>query len=265
MSDSNQKEPGRFGDDGAAVIQVTPGQIVGAALFLLVAATIIFFAGVFARGLTMSKTEEEPTVTPPAPLEQENVAVLPAPEPVVPEPEPDPVPPKPAEEEKSPPPKPEPEPEPEPAPEVVKTAPPVIEMKPVKAEAEEPEPMAEVAPPEPEPGPDPEPEASAPEEPTSPPPAESQPEPLPELPPSTSGSFTVQVLSIGVAKRAQAEAYQRDALEDKDVQVTLVESSDGKLIRAYVGSYATRAEAEQARNALVRAGFDGCFIKQRDD
>ncbi len=263
MSDSNQKDPGRFGEDGAAVIQVTPGQIVGAALFLLVAAAIIFFAGMFARGLTMSKTEEAPAPPPPAPLELENVAVLPAPDPVVPEADPEPTPPKPT-EEKKPPAKPAPEPEPEPAPEVVKTAPPVLEMKPVKAEAEEPEPVEEPAPPEPEPEPEPEPPAPAPKE-STPPPAETKPEPLPELPPSTSGPFTVQVMSIGVAKRAQAEAYQRDALENKDVQVSLVDSSDGKLIRAYVGSYASRAEAEKARAALVRAGFDGCFIKQRED
>lgn len=272
MSDPNQKEPGRFGEDGAAVIQVTPGQIVGAALFLLVAATIIFFAGVFARGLTMSPAEEEPAPPPTIAKTTDRGVDLPAPEPekAAPEPEAKPAPPKPA-EATTPVQPPKAEPKPEPEPEVVKKAPPVIEMKPVTAEATEPEPAAETTPPEPEPEPEPTPTPPAEEKPApapenvTAPPADPEPQPLPEIPPSTTGSFTVQVMSIGTAKRAQAQEFQRDALENKDVQVMLVESSDGKWIRAFVGSYANKADAEKARDELTRAGFEGCFVKKRDE
>jgi cell division protein FtsN len=133
----------------------------------------------------------------------------------------------------------EPEPEREPEPE------PKVEMI-----AEEPEPT-------PPPAPEPEPKPETKPEPT--------PAPLPELPASSSGPFTVQVMSIGVEKRAQAERYQREALEDKNVRVELVESADGKLLRAFVGAYANRADAEKARSELARAGFDGCFIKKREE
>ncbi len=265
MSDSNQKDPGRFGDDGAAVIQVTPGQIVGAALFLLVAAAIIFFAGMFVRGLAMTADE---TKAPPEPQQQredmEHMAVLPAPDPVIEEPEPEPSPPEPEKEAK-------PAPEPDQEPVTFEAKPAVVEPEPTSAPVEEPEPEIKPAPPEPEPASEPEmvPEPKPEPEPvveSTPAQAEPAPLPLPEIPDSTAGgAYTVQVMSIGIAKRAQAELFQRDALENKDVQIELVESADGKRLQAFVGSYATKADASKARDALLRAGFDGCFVKKRDE
>ena len=265
MSDPNQNEPGRFGEDGAAVIQVTPGQIVGAALFLMVAAAIIFFAGMFARGLTMSTADKGPTSDGQESDRLDEVAGIPAPPPEAPNEERRPrtraekVESEESPREPEPAPAPEPEPEPEPDPEVVEHTSEVVEPEPESAEPTEPEPAIESKPPITEPDPDPPtPEDEAPA-------AEPQPAPLPEIPPSTTGPYTVQVMSIGIAKRTQAEQFQRDAHENKNVQMELVESTDGKLIRAYVGSYADRADAESARDELAQAGFDGCFIKKREE
>jgi len=257
MSDSNQNDPGRFGEDGAAVIQVTPGQLVGAAFFLMVGAAIIFFAGMFARSLTMDTTTVQSDPAPEVSDELDQVAVLPAPDPIDPKPEPEPIP-TPAEPVEDPTPV---EPEPEPTPEIVEETTPVVESGPATVEEVEPEPVMETQPPEPEPTPEPEPEPSKP----PPPPAQPKPQPLPEIPASTTGPYTVQVMSIGITKRAKAEVFQRDALENKNVLMELVESSDGKLLRAYVGSYANRSEAETARDELARAGFEGCFIKKREE
>ncbi len=253
MSDSHQKEPGRFGEDGAAVIQVTPGQIVGAALFLLVAAAIIFFAGMFARGLTMTASNEDVIPTPQPSSDVIEGTSIPAPDPKIPEVDPAPQPQEPAEEP--------PLDEPDPEPVVVVEVPSVVEPESAPAEVEAPKEVMELAVSEPEPAPEPEP--ATPEE-TTPLPPEPEPEPLPEIPPSTDGPYTVQVMSIGIAKRAQAEAFQRDAHENKDVQLELVETADGKSIRAFAGSYADKATAGKARDALLHAGFDGCFVKKRD-
>lgn len=283
MSDSGKKGSGQLGDNGAAVIQVTPGQIVGAAVFLFVAAAVIFLAGMFARGLTMSSADDtEPAPAQQEPPELENVAEIPAPDPTPPdpappEPTPEPLEPEPSQEEwpeeqavdLEPKFELEVEPEPklveepptvtvkepliiEPEPEMEPVPTPAVEETEQPAPPTEPEPPAEEPPPPP-PAPEPEPEPAP----------QPKPEPLPEIPASTTGPYTVQVMYIGIEKRAEAEVFQRNALENKNVRMELVETPDAKGLRAYVGSYANRADAEKARNELLRAGFTGCFITKR--
>jgi len=290
MSDKKDSGP-------ATVIELTPGQILSAAIFMLIVAATIFFAGMFARGLTTSATNPPPS----EPTSEPAIGTdIPAPEPPMQtasadtEPEDTtPAPPQPPEPEDS---------EPEPAEPTINTPPPAEIIEPDESDATQadpepalepvevdvvpvketmPEPASEPEESEPAPAPEPEPaeteqtpepnpepaetEQTPEPEPEPEPPAEPAPKPLPELPPSSDGQFTVQVMSIGVAKRANAEVFQRDALENKAVQVRLVDSADGKWVRAFVGTYATRAEADQAMRELRKAGFDGCFVKRLDE
>lgn len=263
--------------EGAAIIQVTPAQIVGAAAFLIFAGVLIFIAGMLAQGLTSASksAEKQAVATPESDFGDLSVSDLAAPDPEpVPEvieeqaePEPPAEPPEPVREtamqEREVEPVPiEPGSDPADEPDTIVTAPAVIEDEEVMDHNSEPEPTPEpeveqpaatvVQPAIADPVPD-EPELT---EQAAPPPAASTSD--------GAGLFTVQVVSFKTERAAQATEYQIEVLEEKQLRVELLNSSDGKWIRAVIGSYETREAAEVARKELVAAGFKDCFVQRRD-
>ncbi|HOS03022.1 MAG TPA: SPOR domain-containing protein [Candidatus Hydrogenedentes bacterium] len=76
--------------------------------------------------------------------------------------------------------------------------------------------------------------------------------------------FTVQVVAYDVKNREQAENYKKLLEANSDLRAEIVPSEDGKYMRVFIGDYATREEANKARQDLQkRAGFKECFVKER--
>ncbi len=76
------------------------------------------------------------------------------------------------------------------------------------------------------------------------------------------GPYTIQVGSFDADNMERVKEFKESVEEKTDFRVVLVPSEDGKLIRAYVGDYKDRAEADKAREAMRKLDeFKDCFVK----
>ena len=117
------------------------------------------------------------------------------------------------------------------------------------------------------------PEGAAPESPTlaaggetpSPAPApDATPPPATETPAGAApkAPFTIQVAAFDADNLDRAKLFKKSIEDKTDYTVDLVPSSDGKRVRAFVGSYPDRAAADKAKATLAKIkDFEGCFVK----
>jgi hypothetical protein len=71
------------------------------------------------------------------------------------------------------------------------------------------------------------------------------------------------LIAFSSANRAKADAYAKEIRENAGLDVELEISTDGKLIRLYVGQYATRDDAVKACQELKKQErFSQAFVPQ---
>ena len=89
--------------------------------------------------------------------------------------------------------------------------------------------------------------------------AVSPPKPAPD---TAAGPYTIQVTSFDSGNLDRAKRFKKETEEKTDFTVNLVPSADGKHVRGFVGEYADRGTADQARDAMRKIkGFEDCFVK----
>jgi len=87
-------------------------------------------------------------------------------------------------------------------------------------------------------------------------------QPKPEVSARAAGPYTIQLASFDSGNLDRAKRFKSETEEAMDLTVNLIPSSDGKHIRAFVGDYADRSAADQARDAMRKVkGFEDCFVK----
>ncbi|HOF40107.1 MAG TPA: SPOR domain-containing protein [Candidatus Hydrogenedentes bacterium] len=81
--------------------------------------------------------------------------------------------------------------------------------------------------------------------------------------PAQTPFYSVQLIAFSSANRAKADAYAKEIRENAGLDVELEISTDGKLIRLYVGQYATRDDAVKACQELKKQErFSQAFVPQ---
>ncbi|GMW02248.1 MAG: hypothetical protein AMXMBFR84_33840 [Candidatus Hydrogenedentota bacterium] len=84
-------------------------------------------------------------------------------------------------------------------------------------------------------------------------------------PESSAGNFVIQLAAFASNNQKGADKFQRDVLEKYGLIVKLAPSPDGKHLRAHLGPYGSRAEAETALAGVKdHPEFKGCFVKAGD-
>jgi hypothetical protein len=85
----------------------------------------------------------------------------------------------------------------------------------------------------------------------------------PRLP---AGTFTVQVASFDATTPENAKKFKARIEDSSDYDVMLIPSTDGKHLRACIGTYPNRDAALKARDDLAKIReFKDCFIRAADE
>ncbi len=75
--------------------------------------------------------------------------------------------------------------------------------------------------------------------------------------------YSIQLIAFSSANRAKADSYAKEVRESAGLDVELELSTDGKLIRLYVGQYAKRDDAVKAcRELKKQERFSQAFVPQ---
>lgn len=80
------------------------------------------------------------------------------------------------------------------------------------------------------------------------------------------GTFTVQVASFDAATPENARKFKARIEDNSDYDVMIIPSTDGKHLRACIGTYPDRDAALKARDDLAKIReFKDCFIRAADE